>query len=85
MGSNIPAAIFGKPSVTSSVSPRAPPRFIVLDHQEPNKMFARKDKITRSLTEIGNGDSPQETTTRHSAKGVYGLKKCHDAPDAVAE
>ncbi|KAK0619672.1 hypothetical protein B0T14DRAFT_456077 [Immersiella caudata] len=48
-------------------------------------MFARKDKITQSLTEIGDSDSQQESTTKHSAKGVYGLKKCHDSPEAVAD
>ncbi|KAK4450166.1 Alpha/Beta hydrolase protein [Podospora aff. communis PSN243] len=48
-------------------------------------MFTRKDKITRSLAETGEGNSQQEPPTRHSAKGVYGLKKCHDAPDAVAD
>ncbi|KAK0750679.1 hypothetical protein B0T18DRAFT_409408 [Schizothecium vesticola] len=48
-------------------------------------MFSRKDKMTRKLADVADGSSQPEPPTRHSTKGLYGLKKCHDASDAVAD
>ena len=46
-------------------------------------MFSRKDK---SIMLAGGGNTnTQDAGPSHPATGVYGLKKCHDPPEAIAE
>ncbi|KAK5655837.1 hypothetical protein OQA88_5376 [Cercophora sp. LCS_1] len=48
-------------------------------------MFSRKEKLTRSVTDNVGIGPPQSEPPRPSTKGAYGLKKCHDVTDAVAD
>ena len=46
-------------------------------------MFTRKQKAVSDTPEAEGNTTPAATT--NPARGLYGIKKCHDPNDAIAE